>query len=224
MRLKKYRNSQENRLNLLSLLWLAAKNIQFDHPGQTLSDFYPKGMLGHRDNRKSYADFIKELEKRAGKISSKEPICVSFHTLLGAEDKFRSEIKLLSGRDVNFLKLPGINALRDWQTYNCDAYFMTWQSVFLDPESAITPLRFLASFSDSDFRRFSTLSQKANANITDDKRVGYFDQIADVIFNSATYLPIYQPNHVQFLKKPFQLGSSSYRYQPMVSEVNKSQK
>lgn len=217
-RIKKYQDRQA-RLALFALFQAVMDQPLFDHPGQVLSDIFPKGMIAHRENRPSLLALRAELAK--AKLPPKNSkICVNFHTMLGAESKFHTAIAAKSGHDVDFVILPFADAMKEWKSYKCDAFFMTWQSVFLDPEAGLVAFRILEPFaSPRSMTKFRKLSEAASAEAMPPVRAKLYDEIADLVLKEAVYLPVYQPDHVEFLNRAFGRADSVYRYQQMISEI-----
>jgi hypothetical protein len=176
-------------------------------------------MIAHHDGRPSLKRLRNELVK-APLPSKSAKICVNFHTMVGAESKFHEAILKKSGHDVVFTRSPFVDAVKEWQSYECDAFFMTWQSVFLDPEAGLVVFRILAPFNSAKAAaRFQSLSDAASSESATSARTKLYSQIADLIFEEAVALPVYQPDHVEFLGRGYARGNSVYRYQQMISEI-----
>jgi hypothetical protein len=60
---------------------------------------------------------------------------------------------------------------------------------------------------------------RANGVTADSDRRPFLDEVADLIFDSAVYLPIAQPHRTQFLGKPLRLRESRSRDHLMLSEI-----
>ncbi len=217
-RLKKYAD-RKARLQLLGLFYKVLDKNLFSHPGRILTDIFPKGLIAHNENRPSFAAYSKELA--TAPIPDKtSKICVNFHTMLGSEEKFKNAILGNSGISVHFDKSPFVDPMKDWQSYPCDAFFMTWQSVFLDPEANMAMFRILRPFSSEKIlKKFQEISDRATAETMEQRRAIIYAELADLVVADAAALPVFQPDHVEFLSRDFVRSDAVYRYQQMFSEI-----
>lgn len=218
VRLKKYRDKAA-RLGLLAMFQKVLKEDLFSHPGRIHTDLFPKGMIAYNGNRPGFGELLKQL-KTAKIPDKKTKICINFHTMLGAETKFKEAILNSSGNNVEFIRSPFIDALKEWQNYTCDAFFMTWQSVFLDPEASLVVFRILKPFPDQKVaNKFHKLSDAASALAAPASRAALYSELSDFVFGEAVMLPVFQPDHVEFLNREFTRSNAVYRYQQMFSEI-----
>ena len=194
-----------------------------DAEAAKLEDGYPLGMLGHQSQRKSYKTLMNEISA-AGALEAPDITVAAFGPIAGGNEEFARLFKEETGGQVNFVLLSHADMLSEMAEMKADVLYLGWKSVFLDPETNLTPFDFIRSIQEGPRKsEFIKLRKIANQAVLNDERVRAYGRIADLIFHEALYLPVSQHDELQALRKGLSFSDAVYRYSPMLSDLQITQ-
>lgn len=188
--------------------------------GTTLLDLYPIGMLGHSASRASFRRLVGERSSADPLPGVKEVTIGVFSFVDGGNKEFAELFERRTGARVSYVKLSHDRMLDELAQTKADLIFLKWKSVFLDPETSLTPFQFIDALNTSSLRsQFETLRRQASAGVLNEERTEKYGRIADLVFDEALYLPVLQRDELQAVRKKIGFSGFVYRYSPMFSEL-----
>lgn len=188
-------------------------------PGRPLQDVYPMGMLGHVSGRASYHE-LQDAAKGSHAAPMAELQVGIFAPMPEGNEAFARRFEKATGMRVSFIQLNHERLLDELRETQADVVFLIWKSVFLDPETNLTPFDFIRSFVRSPRRaRFEALRTQATTAVLNADRARIYGEIADLIFKEALFLPVSQLDEIQALRPNLKFSGAIYRYSPMLSEL-----
>ena len=211
---------KQDRIGLIRALAHVTATMPPGAPGAALEDVYPAGMLGHKAKRESFRALLGVSGAAAPSLGMKELTVGVFTPVQGGNEEFARRFLKETGVRVTFLQLTHQNMLEELSQLKADVFFLRWKSVFLDPETSLTPFQIVKTFELSPrSKRFATLRREATAGVLNAERADAYGKIADLIFQDALYFPVYQRDELQAVRKNITFSGSIYRYSPMFSEL-----
>lgn len=208
------------RIELLAALDRALREARTRRSGYPLEDVYPRGMLGHRAERRSYKALASAMRAASGKPALTELTIGIFSPIANSNQDFARLFEKDTGVRVSFLQLTHNDLMQKLSDTKADVFFLRWKSVFLDPETNLTLFQFVSAFELNSRRdQFKALHDKATATVLDTERAEAYGQIADMVFEEALYLPFEQRDDFQAIRKTLRFSDFLYRHSPMFSEL-----
>ena len=177
-------------------------------------------MLGHASGRPSYRKLVGDKLPPDALAGVKEVTIGVFSFVDGGNKEFAELFERRTGAKVTFVHLSHERMLDELATTRADLVFLKWKSVFLDPETSLTPFQFIEALQTSPKReRFEKLRRQASSGVLNEERAEKYGRIADLIFDEALYLPVLQRDELQAVRRTLSFSGFVYRYSPMFSEL-----